>query len=258
MIIGAGSTGEQMVRELMRMTPRRYRPVGFVDDNPIKLGKEIHGVRVFGNLDQLPNLVSRMNPDLVIIAAPSVNGPRLRRIVEMCERVGTPFRILPKTHDLLSGKLNLSSLRDVSVEDLLGRAEATLDWTAIDKALFGRTVLITGGGGSIGSELCRKIAERHPARLVVLDNSEFNLYRIEKQLLENYPDLELSCRLVDVCDRVGIQWALNRDRPSMVFHAAAYKHVPMLEGQIREALRSMCSARAPSPKPRPRPVWKLL
>ena len=237
LIIGAGDAGEQMVRELLRMDPRRYQPVGFVDDDPVELGKEIHGVRVLGKVDQLPELVDRVAPDLIVIAAPSLSGLRLRRIVEMCESVNAPFRILPKTRDLLSGKLNFSDLREVSIEDLLGRDEVDLEWAAIDKTLRGRTILVTGGGGSIGSELCRKIAERRPAKLVVLDNSEFNVYLIQRELLEKFPDLEVECHLVNICDAAGVQWALDRNKPYAVFHAAAYKHVPMLENQIREALR---------------------
>ena len=237
LVIGAGDAGERIVRELVRMDPRRYQPVGFVDDDPIELGKEIHGVRVLGNVDQLPELVDRAAPDLIVIAVPSISGLRLRRIVEMCENVGVPFRILPRTRDLLSGKLNFSDLREVSIEDLLGRDEVDLEWAAIDKTLRGRTILVTGGGGSIGSELCRKIAERRPAKLVVLDNSEFNVYHIQRELSEKFPDLEVECHLVNICDEAGVQWTLDRTKPFAVFHAAAYKHVPMLENQIREALR---------------------
>ncbi|MCB1733984.1 MAG: polysaccharide biosynthesis protein [Gammaproteobacteria bacterium] len=236
LIVGAGRAGEMLVRDLFRHVNRRYLPVAFVDDDRAKLGKEIHGVRVVGTSNNIVDVVNRFSIDVILIALPSADAAGVRRIIEECERSGVPFRITPRLDDLLSGKTSVSELREVSIEDLLGRAQVTLDWGAISQGLKDKSVLVTGGGGSIGSELCRQISHLGPSSLIVADRSEFNLYSIEMELRARFPALPLHVRLVDVTDTSAVEKLFSDHKPNVVFHAAAYKHVPMLQSQVREAV----------------------
>lgn len=236
LVVGAGRAGEMLVRDLIRQPDRKYSPVAFVDDNASKLGKEIHGVRVVGSPDDIACLVRDLSIDVILIALPSATGAEVRRIIERCEESGKPFRITPRIEDLMSGRTSVTELREISIEDLLGREQVNLDWAAISRGLDGKRVLVTGGGGSIGSELCRQIARMAPASLVVLDRGEFNLYSIEMELRATYPNLPLTIRLVDVTDTTALERVFDAHQPQVVFHAAAYKHVPMLQNQVREAV----------------------
>jgi len=238
LIIGAGRAGEMLVRDLLRNPRAGFQPVCFVDDDRRKKGKEIHGVRVRGRVKEIPRIVRKRSIDLIMIALPSANSRQMRRVVEVCESAGVPFRTLPQLQDLVSGRVMLKELREVSIEDLLGREPVTLEWDAIKNGVRGRTILVTGGGGSIGSELCRQIANRDPKALIVFENSEFNLFRIEGELRDGFPDLALRACLGDVCDNVAVRHVVETYRPDVVFHAAAYKHVPMLQDQAREAVRN--------------------
>jgi FlaA1/EpsC-like NDP-sugar epimerase len=236
LIVGAGRAGEMLARDLLRDPGHTYRPVAFVDDDLRKKGKDIHGLPVIGGCDDIPAVVARHGIELILLALPSATPPELRRIVELCERTGVAFRILPRMQDLVTGQVSLKELRDVQIDDLLGRAVVSLDWNAITAAHRGKTILISGGGGSIGSELCRQIARLDPARLIVLERNEYNLYRVELELLRLYPRLPLSVVLGDVGDALAVERLLQAWRPQVVFHAAAYKHVPMLEDQVRAAV----------------------
>ena len=158
LIVGAGKAGEMLVRDLLREQSGPYYPVAFVDDNTSKIGKEIHGIPVTGTCGEIPGIVTKLGIDLIIIALPSATSRQIRRIVEICETTNLPFRILPQLQDLVSGRASLKDLRDVKIEDLLGREPVSLDWRAITDAMHGKTILVTGGGGSIGAELCRQIA----------------------------------------------------------------------------------------------------
>ncbi|NIP72275.1 MAG: polysaccharide biosynthesis protein, partial [Gammaproteobacteria bacterium] len=238
LIAGAGSGGDMLVRDLLRTRTGQYQPVGFADDDRRKQGKEIHGFRVFGPIESIPDLVQAHAVDLVMIAIPSANSRDMRRIVQACEKAGVPFRTLPGTQDIASGRAAIQTLREVSIDDLLGREPVSLDWKAIETGLTGRTVMVTGGGGSIGSELCRQIARLDPARLVVFENSEFNLYQIQLELEERAPKVKVQPYLGDVTDRQAVEQAFAQLQPEVVFHAAAYKHVPMLEGMVRSAVRN--------------------
>jgi FlaA1/EpsC-like NDP-sugar epimerase len=238
LIVGAGEAGETLVRELLRDRGRGYQPVGFVDDDVEKKGREIHGVRVLGRVKNIPTLAQRMGIDLILIALPSATSREMRRIVGVCEQAGVPMRTLPALDDLVSGRSIVSALRDISIEDLLGREPVSLDWAAIEAGIRRKTVLVTGGGGSIGSELCRQIARFGPKRLVVFDQSEMNVYAIEMELRKKYPELPLAALLGDVCDPLAVAQAFHQWRPEVTFHAAAYKHVPILEHQVREAVRN--------------------
>jgi FlaA1/EpsC-like NDP-sugar epimerase len=238
LVVGAGRAGEMLVRDLLRNPGFGYQPIGFLDDDYAKKGREIHGVRVLGNADKIPRLVDRLSVDFVLLAVPSATSSQMRRVVELCERANVPIKTLPGVKDLPSGRAGLGSLREVSIEDLLGREPVSLDWDAISQGVSGRTVLVTGGGGSIGAELCRQIARLGPARLVVYDVSEFNVYRVERELRAQWPGLELHALLGDVCDAAALERAFTRFRPALVLHAAAYKHVPILEQQVRQAVRN--------------------
>lgn len=234
LILGAGRAGEMLVRDMCR--DGEYQPVGFLDDNTRLNGANIHGVPVIGRIDQLAATVSELGVDIAMIAMPSASNQQMQRVVELCEGVDLSFRTLPRLQDFVSGHSALKELREVAIEDLLGREPVALNWTHISQSLAGKVVLVSGGGGSIGSELCRQIARLGPSMLIVVDQSEFNLYSIEVELRTRYPNLDLHVCLVDVADQVAVDYAMNMYRPNVVFHAAAYKHVPMLESQARQAV----------------------
>ena len=236
LVVGAGGAGEILIRDMLRDLSSPYHPVALVDDNIGKVGKEIHGLRVAGKCHDIPAVVSNYEIDIIVIALPSASSQEIRRVVEICERTGLPFRMLPRVQVTGGGQVSLHDVRDVNIEDLLGRDTVQLDWQAIAQAIHGKTVFITGAGGSIGAELCRQIARLGPARLVAYEQSEFNLYEIEMELLRNFPTLPFIPVLGDVCDSVGVEAALRSYQPHVVFHSAAYKHVPILEGQARSAV----------------------
>ena len=236
LIVGAGRAGEMLARDLLRDPDRTYQPVAFVDDDPGKRNKDIHGIPVAGTVDALPAIAPELAAELILIALPSATSAQMRRIVGACEATGIHFRMLPRIEDLVTGQVSARELREVKLDDLLGREPVSLDWQAITRGMQGKTVLVSGGGGSIGSELCRQIARLGPDRLVVLEQGEFNLYAIELALRREFPDLKLSVCLGSVADAVAVEQVLEDHRPSVVFHAAAYKHVPMLEGQVRAAV----------------------
>jgi FlaA1/EpsC-like NDP-sugar epimerase len=235
-VLGAGRGGETLARD-MRLDPE-YTPVGFVDDDVSLRGARLQGLRVYGTLDQLPEVIRRANAQLLVIAMPSADNTQMRRAVELCEASGLPFRTLPRLQDMVSGRMPFNQLKEVAIDDLLGRDPVSLDWDAISRGLVGRRVLVTGGGGSVGAELCRQVARLGPLELMVLDNGEYNLYRIEMELHRDYPDLALQARLADVCDVQAVEHHLSAFQPDVVFHAAAYKHVPLLQHHIREAVRN--------------------
>ncbi len=237
-IIGAGMAGEMLVRGLLRESKSDYVPIGFVDDDRAKLNREIHGIRVLGPCQALPDLIERERAEILLIAIPSANNVQMRRIVEICESCKAPFLTLPSVSEVLSGRIARDELRNVSIADLLGRAPVRLDWRPIRSRLEKKTVLVTGGGGSIGSELCTQIARLSIAKLVILEKSEFNLYKIEADLLGRYPDLCLQALLGDVTDQSAVDNLMAKIRPDIIFHAAAYKHVPLLETQVREAVKN--------------------
>ena len=170
LIAGAGRAGEMLVRDLLRDPERRLVPVGFVDDKLRKLGADIHGIRVLGRCEQIPELAEKLEIDLILLAMPSARARQFRRVVEYCETTSVPFRSIPCMEDLVAGRVSINTLREISIEDLLGREPVKLDMGAISAELSGRCVLISGAGGSIGTELCRQVAKLAPARLVLLEN----------------------------------------------------------------------------------------
>ncbi len=242
LILGAGRSGDALVRDLKREA--HFLPVGFLDDNNALRGAYVQGLPVLGTVDALSRIAEQVAAQMLLIAMPSATTHEMRRVVEACEEVGLPFRTLPRLEDVIAGRSGLHELKEVAIEDLLGRQQVSLDWTAIRAGVAGRRVLVTGGGGSIGAELCRQLARLGVASLIVLELAEFNLYQIEQELRREFPDLLLHSHLGDCGDPATCAQLLRRHRPHAVFHAAAFKHVPMLEGQIREAVRNNLLATA--------------
>jgi FlaA1/EpsC-like NDP-sugar epimerase len=238
LIIGAGSGGERLCRDMQRQKGGLYQAIGFLDDNKRKKGIEIHGVRVLGAISELKEIITRHNIDIIFIAMPSVKAKELRRIYQYCEGLNLNVRTLPSLKDIASGNISVNTLRDISIEDLLGRAQVELDWSRISDFVKGKRVLVTGGGGSIGSELCRQVAKLQPLSVAILDNSEFNLYEIGYELRASYPKLDIIDALVNVTDRLAVKETMEGFKPDIVFHAAAFKHVPLLENQIRIAAQN--------------------
>lgn len=237
-ILGAGAAAEQLIRDLRRNHPDRYNIVAFLDDDPTKIGRQIHRVPIVASPDVLQDLINRWDIDLVLIAVPSASDQQMRRLVGICERTGIEFKTLPGAHELLSGKVQLGDMREVRIDDLLGRDPVKLDWHRIKHSLCDKTVLVTGAGGSIGSELSRQLASVCSSHLVLFDQSEYNLYRIHEEMSERFPDVKITPVLGDVCDAAAAKHVFETFKPAAVFHAAAYKHVPLLEGQVREVIKN--------------------
>ena len=236
LVVGGGEAGEGVVREMLR--DGSYLPVGIVDDDEKLARSRIHGVPVLGRIDDIAQVVQRRDVDIIIIAIPTASSVQMRRIVERCEASAKPFRTLPQLHDMVSGRARMQALREVKIDDLLGRDKVVLDWLQVQAALAGQVVLVSGGGGSIGAELCRQVVALGVARLVVFEQSEHNLYLIERELRGAYPHSQLEFVLGDVCDRAAVEHVFARCKPALVLHAAAYKHVPILQTQAREAVRN--------------------
>ncbi|MFI4937341.1 MAG: polysaccharide biosynthesis protein [Candidatus Berkiellales bacterium] len=241
LIVGAGLAGESLVRDLLRdMNRSRFVPVAFVDDKKQKQGQELHGIRVVGTAEDIPEVVKRFEVDMILIALPSANASQMRRIAAICGATQKPVRTLPSMNDLVQGFVSVKNLREISLDDLLGRDPVTLDWQAINVSLINKIVLVSGGGGSIGAELCRQVVRLEIQKLIIVDNSEYNLFCIEQELSKTFPEQKdkIEYHLLDVCDSVALERLVERHQPEVIFHAAAYKHVPLLEPQIRAGVRN--------------------
>jgi len=239
LIVGAGNGGQQVAAELRRNPGLRAAPVGFVDDDPRKQGMRVAGHKVLGATDDLPRVLDAVKPDEVIIAIPSAPGILRQRVVTACRDRSIPVRMLPTTFELLSGGVNLMrQVREVQVEDVLGREPVRVEIDRVGAYLSGRVVLVTGAGGSIGSELCRQIARVGPKFLVLVDNSENALFEIRRELEEERHFSRAASVLVDCKDATRVREVFEEHSPSVVFHAAAYKHVPLMEENPVEAVRN--------------------
>ena len=237
LIVGAGDAGQLLIREMQRNRQLAYTPIGLVDDDPRKKNLRIHGVRVLGTTDELAHVLRDNRPDEVLIAMPSAPGELRRKIVEMTRAEGIAVKTLPALHELISGDLNLAGqIRPVQVEDVLGREQVEVDLDAVAAYVRDRAVLVTGAGGSIGSELCRQLARLGAARLVLVEQGESALYEIERELVDERDFTAAIPVLADCGDAAKMRQVFERYQPAVVFHAAAYKHVPMLEANPLQAV----------------------
>jgi FlaA1/EpsC-like NDP-sugar epimerase len=235
-ILGAGSTGEKILREMIENPQLTYQTLGFLDDDSSKVGRSLHGVPVLGGIDGLDQVVRTKQVQEVLIAMPSANGEQMRRVVTLCEQAGVGFKTMPGIGELIEGNVSISQFREVNLQDLLGRKQVVLDCEKISSYIHNKVVLITGAGGSIGSELVRQVVRFQPQTVVLLDRAESSLYAVQMELkheLEFHEYVTVLGRVQDaaVVDRVFAQY-----RPQVVFHAAAYKHVPMIERNPWEAV----------------------
>ncbi|HWI40209.1 MAG TPA: nucleoside-diphosphate sugar epimerase/dehydratase [Verrucomicrobiae bacterium] len=238
LIVGAGNAGQMLVREIRQNGSVNKKVVGFVDDDPQKQGQHFAGVPVLGTQGDLERLCEDRNIDEIIIAIPSASNEELRAIVGRCLNTNKTFKTLPSVWDLIDNKVRLGDVRDVDVNDLLGRKPVTLAVERVRAYLKGKTVMVTGAGGSIGSELCRQVARFSPARLVLLENGETPLFHIERELCNTFPELEIVPIIGDIRDRTKVMALVERFLPQVVFHAAAYKHVPLMELNVTAAVKN--------------------
>lgn len=237
-IIGAGDAGEMLLREINRTLFDTYEIVGFVDDDPRKQGRRIHGVEVVGTIGDLPELCRAKGIDELLIAIPSATQDQRRRIVEWCRNSGVSFKSIPALSDLLKGKATIGELREVRPEDLLGREAVWLNLDHLKKKLEGKRILVTGAGGSIGSELCRQLATLEPDLLVLFERAENSLYFIHLELESLGRRFQVVPVVGDIMDRQKVEEVITEYSPEVIFHTAAYKHVPLMEAHPLEAIRN--------------------
>lgn len=228
LVLGAGSAADFLLRELAR-THSGYRAVGLLDDDAHKLGRQIHGVQVLGTLQELDAWVRHTEVEHAILALPSSPHALRKALADRCTDLGLSVLTVPSLEDLMAGKVSVSSLRPIELDDLLGRDPVQLDNAGLSGCLSGRAVMVTGAGGSIGSELCRQIALFRPSSLLLFERSEFALYQLEQEFLSNYPEQPIVCLIGDVCDQHRVAEVVAAHQPAVIYHAAAYKHVPLME-----------------------------
>lgn len=236
LIVGAGDTGLHAARELFHHVKLKYQPIAFVDDDPRKQGGLFLGVPVLGTVADVPGLVKEYTIEEIVIAMPSAGRRRLREIMDLCQQTGLRVRILPATTDLIQGRVTVNRLREVRIEDLLGRPPVSFDLNTVEPLLKASVACITGAGGSIGSELCRQVASCSPDVLLMIDRNENNLHYLHLELAERFPTVTLQPIVADVTDFVRMEQLMATVRPRTIFHAAAFKHVPLMEGNPSEAV----------------------
>ncbi len=238
LIAGAGRAGQMIAKEIRLNRELQSKALGFVDDDPLKRRETFQGIKVLGRCDEVAQLCQRRLVDEVIIAMPSVSGAKIKEIVSQCRQVQVPFKTLPSVGSLLDGSVSIQQLKDVSVEDLLGRVQVELETGEILKCLQGKCVLVTGAGGSIGAELCRQISRYAPQKLVLFENAETPLFLVEQALCQTFPEVPLYPIIGDIRHRARVEAIFAEFAPQVVFHAAAYKHVPMMEINPAEAVNN--------------------
>ena len=236
LVIGAGDAGAMVVRELQKNPQLNMKPVGFLDDDPEKQNNQIHSVPVIAPLSELNHILKTRHIDEVIIAIPSAPGKIIRQVTETCHEKHVPFRTMPGIYELLGGKVSFSRLREVDINDLLRREPAHINKDAISSSVEGRTILVTGAGGSIGRELCRQIAQYNPQQLLLLGHGENSIFEAVLELKDTFPDLSMPPIIADVRDLNRLQNIFRKQHPSIVFHTAAHKHVPLMELNAEEAV----------------------
>jgi FlaA1/EpsC-like NDP-sugar epimerase len=239
LIIGAGSAGSMLVRQLIKSHDTDLFPVGFVDDDPKKEKLQIYGVTVFGRTKDIPEIVEKLNIENIIIAIPSLNKKEIQKIYQECSKTNAKTQIMPMIEDIVSGKVSVNQFREVQVEDLLGREPVQLDMESISKKITSKTILVTGSGGSIGSEICRQVSKFKPKKLLLLGHGENSIYQIDMELRNRHgKDFEIIPIIADVQDRDRIFEIMSVHAPDVVYHAAAHKHVPLMEYNPKEAVKN--------------------
>lgn len=238
MVIGAGEAANVIIKEIVNSNFSTMVIRCIIDDDPGKWGRYIQGIKVAGGRDKIIESADIYGIDEIIVAMPSISRSELRKILEICKETNCKLRSLPGMYQLVNGEVNVSKLRDVEVEDLLGRDSISVDLDSILGYVQNKTVLVTGGGGSIGSELCRQIASHRPRKLIILDIYENNVYDIQQELKTKYPELELRVLIASVRNTNRINWIFERYKPDIVYHAAAHKHVPLMEDSPNEAVKN--------------------
>ncbi|SHE82122.1 polysaccharide biosynthesis protein [Caloramator proteoclasticus] len=238
LIVGAGSGGTLLLKEIRQNILLNYEVVGFIDDDPAKIGKTIMSTRVLGNRDDIPSIADRYKADIIIIAIPTLNIHDKREIIKICKSTGCEVKIMPSMDEVLSNTERVREIRDVKIEDLLKRDPIKLDNRAIKEYIEDKVVLVTGGGGSIGSELCRQVIRFNPKKLLILDIYENNAYDLELELRANHPHIDIEVLIASIRDKKRMETIFEKYRPYVVFHAAAHKHVPLMEHNPSEAVKN--------------------
>lgn len=238
LIIGAGNAGEALLREIHRMEITQYDVVGFIDDDPMKKGISIHSIPVLGMLKDLPEICEKHGIEEIAIAMPSASRQQLRDVIHLCQGLKIRFRTVPSITDIASGKLKVSQIRDVDINDLLGREAIQLDLDMIEKFAKDKTVLVSGAGGSIGSEMCRQLCQFSPGLLLLVELSENPLFHIERELRKDFPDVKMEALICNITDKVRVEEIFEKYKPEVVIHAAAHKHVPLMEINPGEAIKN--------------------
>ena len=239
LIVGAGAAGTLLVRQMLMHPAMRMDPIAFVDDDPDKLRKDIYGVRILGAIKDIERIVDTMGITKVVIAMPSLPIKKLNEVYDVARKTGAECVILPNIDDVMSGNLHVQQLRNVEIEDLLGRDPVHLDQTMIEKQLRGKKILVTGAGGSIGSEICRQVAKFKPKEIIILGHGENSIYQLNMELVGKYSQhFTITPVIADVQDRKRIFEVMDKYKPDVVYHAAAHKHVPLMELNPREAVKN--------------------
>ncbi len=238
LILGAGNAGEALLREIHRMSVTRYDVIGFIDDDPAKRGTSIHGITVLGNVGQLSDICKKRNIEEIAIAIPSASQKQIRNIIQVCQGSKIKFTTVPSITDIASGKLRVSQIREIDINDLLGREAVELDMGAIEKFSKDKTILVTGAGGSIGSEMCRQLCKFSPALLLLVEQAENPLFHIDNELKKDYPAIKTKAIICDITDSIRVNDIFSKYKPEVIIHAAAHKHVPLMETNPGESIKN--------------------
>jgi FlaA1/EpsC-like NDP-sugar epimerase len=238
LIVGAGNAGEALLRDIHRESPAQHEVIGLIDDDPAKQGSTIHGISVIGTVERLPKICADRNIEEIAIAMPSASHRELRRVIQVCEGTKIRFRTVPSLTDIASGRYRVSQIRDVDIKDLLGRETVQLDLDLIEAFAKDKVIMVTGAGGSIGSEMCRQLCKFNPKLLLLVEQAENPLFYIEQELHQKFPAVRLLALICDIADRMRVMQIFEKYKPQIVIHAAAHKHVPLMELNAGEAIKN--------------------
>jgi FlaA1/EpsC-like NDP-sugar epimerase len=238
LIVGAGNAGEALLREILRMPEAIYDVIGLIDDDTVKQGTHIHGIPILGTVEQLPRICEERKIEEIAIAMPSASHSERMRIVRVCEGIKIKFQTVPSITDIASGKFRVSQIREIDINDLLGREAVQLDMDLIETFAKDKTILVTGAGGSIGSEMCRQLCDFHPGLLLLIEQAENPLFAIEQELRKKSAAVPIEAIICNITDKVRVDEVFERYKPQVVIHAAAHKHVPLMELNAGEAIKN--------------------